>query len=588
MSGHIISRIVIENFRSFQKEEIALSAFTPLVGKNNAGKSNLLAAIRWLISKSVLSKSEYNKADIPIIVEGTVSGVSDDIIERLDQVHARKIKPFVHEQTVTLRREQKVDASSAKDITLSLFDPTAGTWKENPSGIDNAIKALFPEPIVIGAMENAADDVAKFGKSSSIGRLLTEIIEPIREVHAKSIRDALESVEKSFSANSAEKDDALIALDERLQKEVANFFPGIVPKTHIPVPGLDDFLKSATIKIFEDGYPNERDAAEMGHGAQRSIQMGLVTCLSEVRREKEEKNPTTTMLMLDEPELYLHPQAVELVRSALSSLSQRGYQVLFSTHSADMIDRSDAENVVLVRKSDERGTHVRRSLREAVTTAIADAPSQSEMLFSLTNSSKILFTERVLLVEGSTELRVFPHVFRKCKGKTLAEFGVGLVEIDGSGSLQKAKAVLEAMDIPTVALVDLDYAFKEPPSDREKRYDDAVNGCRKVFVDLEAAGELELGDDGYPKKSTICSASRGFEKLAESPDAQPHIEVMRDVLKSVQLWLWSMGTIETHLGLEGKKPAHHAAFLKRLDKERDLAFISDEDGVREFCDWLLR
>lgn len=420
--SHILSRVRIENFRSIKSEEVAFTAFTPLVGRNNAWKSNILAAIRWLLRKGLLAPGDYHDAGMEVLVEGEVSGVTDQVLGLLGEGHAQKVRPFLHGGTIAIRRVQAVNASGSKDIRLELRDPATSEWAKNPTGLDQAIQAMFPEPIVIGAMENAAEDVGKFGKTTSIGRLLTEIFEPIREKHAQSIREALTSFSGAFSANSPDKDADLVGLDAMLAAEVEKFFPGISPKTHIPTPGLDDFMRGGTIKVFEAGAGVDgRDAASMGHGAQRSIQMGLVTCLSEVRKAKAPASATTTLLMLDEPELYLHPQAVELVRSALHSLSERGYQVLFSTHSPNMILRQDAPNVVLVRKNFERGTHVRRRLRDAVEAALADHSTQVEILFSLTNSPQLLFTERVLLIEGATELRVLPEVYRLATGKSLGE-----------------------------------------------------------------------------------------------------------------------------------------------------------------------
>jgi len=42
---HHLTDISIRNFRSCQKVDLALSYCTPIVGYNNAGKSNIMAAI---------------------------------------------------------------------------------------------------------------------------------------------------------------------------------------------------------------------------------------------------------------------------------------------------------------------------------------------------------------------------------------------------------------------------------------------------------------------------------------------------------------------------------------------------------------
>ena len=66
--------------------------------------------------------------------------------------------------------------------------------------------------------------------------------------------------------------------------------------------------------------PAGRDVSALGHGAQRSIQMALVRHLADIKRDSGEQ-ASNTILLIDEPELYLHPQAIEVLRDALKTLS---------------------------------------------------------------------------------------------------------------------------------------------------------------------------------------------------------------------------------------------------------------------------
>jgi putative ATP-dependent endonuclease of OLD family len=52
---HHLTHITIHNFRSCLLVDVPLAAFTPLVGYNNAGKSNILQAVRWLVTVRVLN-----------------------------------------------------------------------------------------------------------------------------------------------------------------------------------------------------------------------------------------------------------------------------------------------------------------------------------------------------------------------------------------------------------------------------------------------------------------------------------------------------------------------------------------------------
>src|SRR5690554_8028822 len=139
-------------------------------------------------------------------------------------------------------------------------------------------------------------------------------------------------------------------------------------KLHFVTPNIAELIKAGTLKVFE-GAGNGRDFSSYGHGAQRSIQMALVQYLAEIKRSNN-SSASTTLLLIDEPELYLHPFAIEQVREALVALSLSGYQVLISTHSAQMITPELAEHALLIRKSDVLGTHSRLRLADAIQSVV--------------------------------------------------------------------------------------------------------------------------------------------------------------------------------------------------------------------------
>lgn len=51
---HHLTGIKIRNFRSCATVDLALGDCTPIVGYNNAGKSNIMAAIEWLVAPRAL------------------------------------------------------------------------------------------------------------------------------------------------------------------------------------------------------------------------------------------------------------------------------------------------------------------------------------------------------------------------------------------------------------------------------------------------------------------------------------------------------------------------------------------------------
>lgn len=53
---HRLNHARIHNFRSCWDAHLTLGSCTPIVGYNNAGKSNLLDALEWLVTSKLLAE----------------------------------------------------------------------------------------------------------------------------------------------------------------------------------------------------------------------------------------------------------------------------------------------------------------------------------------------------------------------------------------------------------------------------------------------------------------------------------------------------------------------------------------------------
>ena len=588
---HRISKIGIQNFKSIQEVELPLAAYTPLVGYNNAGKTNILQALSWAIKKSALQQSDFLDPGLPVVVTAEITGIDADLLDALEDNHRNRIEPHVIDGTISLRRTQPQPNVPVGQIRLEVRKMEDGqeTWIVNPTGIDQAIARIFPDPIFIGAMENTTEDVGKFASGTTIGKLIKEIIGPVAERNAGPVTDALAQVASRLSADGDEKDETLVELDTQIQNELGRFFPGVVAKTHIQTPEFSDFLRNATIKIYDEQFDPEtgRDASSFGHGAQRSVQIALIKCLSEIRRQAAANEARTTLLLIDEPELYLHPQAIEMVRASLSRLSTESYQVAFSTHSANMIARADAPNALLIRRTAADGTICFPRMVDAVHDAIAGAEHQSATLFALSNSTQLLFSEKVVLAEGKTEQTLLPELFQHEAGCSLEEDKLGLVSLGSSSDVPKALPVLAAMGIPTKAVVDLDFAFR--PAIQHGLITDtnpAVQGCIAVLTRLQGEGRIDLAEDGFPKKFGDVSAAKAYEIMAAEADARGHIDAIHEHFKAQGIWVWTDGTIETHLGLEGKTASVHSSFLSSYPTEAFRDGLPNYGNVQAMLAWL--
>jgi len=588
--GHIISKINIQNFKSIINQEFELSNFTPLVGYNNAGKSNILEAIKWVLRKTSLPSSSFNDLGQPIVVSASIDGISEEILDNIDPAHRARIEPFLDNGTLTIKRIQSTPSQTVAQIQLQVLDPNDNvTWQNNPTGIDNAIKDLFPEPIQIGAMENSEDDISKSSSTSTIGKLLAEIIDPIEQQYGQQVNAALSGLKEILDVEGVNRAPELNTFDQQINTKLDAFFPDIRVKVHIPTPEIKEVFKKGTIKVYENLFPNAKDVSSLGHGAQRSIQMTLIRHLADLKLAQQ-INRTTTLLLIDEPELYLHPQAIEILRNSLTILSSQGYQVIFTTHSPFMITQKDVGNTILVRKNDLQGTYKRTTLKSAIPAIENQAQHQLTLLYSLSNSSNILFSEKIIIAEGKTENKLIPVLIENITNKTILHHKTALVKLDGSGNTKKTMQVLSTMDLPTKAIVDLDYAMKNGISEgylQDNNQD--IIACKNELVNIALANNITIGVDGWPSKNPNVSAAEAFAILAQSPNIIQNIQNICLNLQAHNIWVWKKGTIENHLNLQGKNEIVWAKFCNDLEvSDLQTLLPNDFQEIENCINWLLQ
>ncbi|HSQ42130.1 MAG TPA: AAA family ATPase, partial [Fibrobacteraceae bacterium] len=495
--AHIrLQSVTISNLRSIFHETFTLSDFTALIGYNNAGKTNILMACRWLLSHYSLPINYFNDPGQPVEVEGIIEGLAPELLDKMDPEQANLLRPWLHNSRLIILKRQRIPGCPPEQLEFCALRPSQypveREWVLRPKDLEPIIHQLFPTPIQIS--DNLVGE-ERDGRSlirTTVGKLIAEILKPLERRYAEEINNPLESMKDLLDMDGDERAEELVEFDSQLNAKLEPLFPSVHIRLQIPAPNLHDIFQHASLKVVEDVDGFIRDVDSLGTGTQRAIQMALIRHLSEVR--KKQHNPLSrTLLLIDSPELFLHPQAVELVRSALKNLSREGFQVIFATHSAQMVTSEDVSSSLLIRKSKQRGTFMRKRMEDAVRTVIQDAPSQLQMLFSLSNSNELLFADYVLLTEGKTELRILPYLFERVCGESFALIKCALVRQGGVSNTRKSMQVLGAMDIPARAIVDLDYAFTGAALDGFlDREDEDIEFCKNQLRGLAIREHLRL------------------------------------------------------------------------------------------------
>jgi putative ATP-dependent endonuclease of the OLD family len=580
-----LSEVVANNFCSCQALRVPLGRFNPIIGYNNSGKSNILKAISWLLRKSVLQAHAFNDVQQPVTVEGQIDNVNLGLLPANQQT---SLAPYLVNGSLRFRRRQDAPSCPIAQLRIDVFDANANSWVLNPVGLDNAIGVLFPEPLHIEAMEDAGEDVGKFGAKNTIGLLLKYVLEGMRANNVaalQAIQTALQAV--GGHLNGPARVPELSLFEAAATQAIGSFFPGLTLHVDIGTPLVEDLFKAATVSLSD--LPGcQRPFASFGHGAQRSAHMALIKLLADQARQGV-GNGATVVLLIDEPELYLHPQAIELLREALKSLSLQNFQVVFSTHSPLLIDREDVMETIMIYKNAGNATAARQKLASAAQ-IVANHSNHAEVIFSIQNSTYLMFSEKVLLVEGKTELMVLPAVYEHVRGHSVAHDKGCIVVGSSSSSIPPMMAVLTAVGFAPRAVVDLDYVFKVAPgAGQVNPASQPFTDCLAWFAANQALLGIALDASGLPMRKyqngtlAAVSAAEAFELLAAA--MQPVVRQLTQSLLPFGIWVWSRGAIEAHLGIQ-KNDVSRLQFVATLKASGNLLHATHAQDAINLADWI--
>ena len=155
----------------------------------------------------------------------------------------------------------------------------------------------------------------------------------------------------------------LAAVLYRLQLQDENAYRRIVATVKQVAPFFDDFVLDPTGSSKKDIILNWRHRKsdlvfgphQLSDGTLRAI------CLISLLMQPAEDLPH--LIIVDEPELGLHPYALNVIASLFKSASHH-VQVLLSTQSSAFLDHFDAEDVVIVERDGESSQFVRPDAEE--------------------------------------------------------------------------------------------------------------------------------------------------------------------------------------------------------------------------------
>lgn len=147
------------------------------------------------------------------------------------------------------------------------------------------------------------------------------------------------------------------------------------------------------------------------------------------------------MVLIDEPELHLHPQWQHAYLEVLEEIrKKRDLQVILATHSPAFVSADTIKHVFRFRKSTSGATQV-------ITASMLDIDPILVRTLDYTNAAKVFFSSKVLLVEGETDEYFLKHFIGQLRVASKGDLrdrlnDLEIVSIKGKGNFQSFKKLL--------------------------------------------------------------------------------------------------------------------------------------------------
>lgn len=272
----------------------------------------------------------------------------------------------------------------------------------------------------------------------------------------------------------------------------------IVPPSVTPDPGVTAVADALRDQAHHGGSPGSR-ADRLAAALERCCELGV----------------SGVLLLIEEPELYLRPQAQRYLYRLLHEFAARGNQVIYSTHAPAFLNVARAEELAIVTRDPHTGTTIHQA-------PALSAPEGFRAMSEFdAERSELFLADVAVLVEGRTEKLALPHVFR-ARGIDVDRAGISIVECGGKANLPVFVRLCRATGVPFVVVHDRDAAPGRQPIASERRLNEQLR-------DL-------AGDDRVVELAPDFEAVAGLRRHSHKPEqAWQHFRTMTATEVPVEL-----------------------------------------------------
>jgi putative ATP-dependent endonuclease of the OLD family len=415
-----ISSIQAKGYRNLDTTVGVCHPVAVIVGENNAGKSNVIDALRTVLEPEAGPRARCWLREEDFAHDGYGNRTADELEL---EIHLSGLTKAEQARMVTCLAP-KAGEGVAKIRLKAAINPSGrvqtqfyGGDSEHPDVERHAREAV--RFVYLQPLRDAAHDLRPSRENKLIALLsaLAPDGHPDRDVIVKVATAANEALDKIGTIADARKHVA-----QRLGSMTGGGRYAQQSGLAFEDPQFRRVVGSLRAKI---GELSALEMDENGLGYNNLLYMAVL--LAAIADAPADEEPTLRVLLVEEPEAHLHPQLQDLLMRFLESEAVGATQVIVTTHSPNFASSARVERLTVLARPATVETPLGRLPRDfglsakqlAYLRRFLDVPKAS-----------LFFARAVILVEGVAEQLLVPVIAERL-GRPLAPNGVSVINVGG-------------------------------------------------------------------------------------------------------------------------------------------------------------
>ncbi len=452
----IVQAINITNYRGIRDtQEIPLSRFSSMIGKNDSGKSIVLNALATFLDSKMylITESDFNENTEKIIIE---CKFFDDVLkDKLAFQIKSKIKKsdgldfflddLIIGNTISIQKITSKIGKSFEEINLLFYDYSHDDFSflyyKNDEELTDILKRYSIVIPVKGKGRNSKlekiEHIKKYCEDNNVEREFKYIPDEYKidsllpavelfesdyglEADTNFKSNSVSEIQEFFTEETRDDQSRLNKVQNDIQSEMnkealsikeymTDYTVGLHDIQISPIIDWKSAIKGVNVSFQFDGDVKPIPMTHKGTGYRRLFMVARFRYLAEKSKGK------AIIYLIEEPETFLHPSAQEDLLNSLIELSSEN-QILITTHSPVFVGHTEYNSVILCKKSDQSiYSHAETTGEtEFIHNIIEDLGIKP--YFNLVDSF-----EKILFVESNNDALFYHHI-------SLKVLGVGLLD----------------------------------------------------------------------------------------------------------------------------------------------------------------